>query len=191
MVCLYNYATKDPAGFLSDPSRLEKLCTMCEHVLANDEAGEDAECHAAKLLEVLVLTYKGQINQYVPAIMEVVFRKLFSNVVLSELKTQLILVIVAALYYDPASTLAVLQTVKSPDGEELMARFIKMWLDEIDCMFGLHDKKLAVLGLTIFMQLPPTLRSPVVHAMAPKLLPAALLLFQVRHGKGLERHEDV
>lgn len=86
---------------------------MCEHVLGNSEAGEEAECHAAKLLEVLVLTYKGQINQYVPAIMEVVFRKLFSSVVYSELKTQLLLVIVAALYYDPASTLSVLQTVRS------------------------------------------------------------------------------
>ncbi|OQV13902.1 Importin-8 [Hypsibius exemplaris] len=188
VVCLYNYATRDREGFLSDPARLEKMCTMCEHVLGNDEAGEEAQCHAAKLLEVLVLTYKGLINQYVPAIMQVVFSKLFSNVVLSELKTQLILVIVAALYYDPTSTLAVLQTAKAPDGGDLIEKFVKMWLDEVDCMFGLHDKKLAVLGLTIFMQLPPALRSPVVQALGPKLLPAALLLFQ-----GLKRiytHRD-
>ena len=68
---------------------------------------------------------------------------------------------------------------KSPEGEELAEKFVKMWLDEIDCMFGLHDKKLAVLGLTIFMQLPPALRTPAIQAVAPKLLPAALLLFQV------------
>ena len=131
VVCLYNYATRDPEGFLSDPSRLAKMCTMCEHVLGNSEAGEDSECHAAKLLEVLVLTYKGQINQYVPAIMEVVFRKLFSNVVFAELKTQLLLVIVAALYYDPASTLSVLQTV--------IRHYIHSFTDLSTALFGLSD----------------------------------------------------
>lgn len=178
-MCLYNYATKDPEGFLSDPERLKTLCHMCEHVLSNDEAGEDAQCHAAKLLEVLILSYKGLINQYVPLIVQLVFRKLFSKVQLSELRTMLLLVIVSALYYDPNSVLTILHTNKSPEGEELIVKFLKMLLSEMDCMFGLHDKKMAVLGLTIFMQLPVTLRNAAVQSLAPQFLPASLLLFQV------------
>ena len=37
------------------------LLTVCQ-VLKSD-AGEDAECHAAKLLEVMLLQYRGLIDQ--------------------------------------------------------------------------------------------------------------------------------
>lgn len=178
-MCLYNYATKDPAAFLSEPDRLKTICHMCEHVLNNDEAAEDTQSHAAKLLEVLLLSYKGLINDYVPLIIQLVFRKLFAKNLISELKTMLLMVVVAALYYEPGSVLSILQTNKSPEGEELIGKFLKMWLGEMDCMFGLHDKKMTVLGLTIFMQLPAGLRNSAIQSMAPQFLPASLLLFQV------------
>ena len=34
----------------------------CSFQVLTSESGEDAECHAAKLLEVLLLQYKGQID---------------------------------------------------------------------------------------------------------------------------------
>ncbi|XP_055346822.1 importin-8-like [Paramacrobiotus metropolitanus] len=179
VLCLYNYATKDPEGFIGGPDRVKNMCHMCEHVLFNEEAGEDTQCHAAKLLEVIILTYKGQINQFLPAIIELVFKKLFSSQhLMAELKTQLLLVIIAAVYYDPPSVLSFLQAATTPQGESLISKFLSMWLAEIDCMFGIHDRKLAVLGLTLFMQLPATLRMPAIHALAPNFLPASLQLFQ-------------
>ena len=61
MPALHNYVTVDTATFSSDPKYLEMIFTMCKTVLTAD-AGEDAECHAAKLLEVILLQYKGQVD---------------------------------------------------------------------------------------------------------------------------------
>ena len=61
MPCLHNYVTVDPDTFSSDPKHLEIIYNMCKVVLTTD-SGEDAECHAAKLIEVLLLQYKGQID---------------------------------------------------------------------------------------------------------------------------------
>lgn len=61
MPCLHNYVTVDPEKFSSDPKHLEMIYNMCKTVLTAN-SGEDAECHAAKLIEVLLLQYKGQID---------------------------------------------------------------------------------------------------------------------------------
>uniref|UniRef100_A0A452RAV8 Importin 8 n=1 Tax=Ursus americanus TaxID=9643 RepID=A0A452RAV8_URSAM len=59
MPLLHNYVTIDTDTLLSNPKHLEILFTMCRKVLCGD-AGEDAECHAAKLLEVIILQCKGK-----------------------------------------------------------------------------------------------------------------------------------
>jgi len=61
MPALHNYLTVDSQAFISDPKHLEIIYNMCKTVMTGD-AGEDAECHAAKLLEVVLLQYKGQID---------------------------------------------------------------------------------------------------------------------------------
>ncbi|RMC02997.1 hypothetical protein DUI87_20190 [Hirundo rustica rustica] len=59
MPLLHNYVTIDTDTLLSNPKHLEIIYSMCKKVLTGD-AGEDAECHAAKLLEVIVLQCKGR-----------------------------------------------------------------------------------------------------------------------------------
>jgi hypothetical protein len=44
----------------------QKTCTLFFQVLTGD-AGEDPECHAAKLLEVIILQCKGHIDQVIAA----------------------------------------------------------------------------------------------------------------------------
>lgn len=61
MPCLHNYVTVDPEKFSSNPKHLEMIYNMCKTVLTAN-SGEDAETHAAKLIEVLLLQYKGQID---------------------------------------------------------------------------------------------------------------------------------
>lgn len=61
MPALHNYITVDPEKFSSEPKHLEIIYNMCKTVMTTD-SGEDAECHAAKLIEVLLLQYKGQID---------------------------------------------------------------------------------------------------------------------------------
>jgi hypothetical protein len=62
MPALHNYITVDPVAFISDPKHMGIVFEMCKTVLHGD-AGEDAECHAAKLLEVILIQFKGSIDQ--------------------------------------------------------------------------------------------------------------------------------
>lgn len=62
MPLLHNYITVDTNGFLSNENYLLAMYNMCKTVLTV-EMGEDPECHAAKLLEVIVLQCKGRIDQ--------------------------------------------------------------------------------------------------------------------------------
>lgn len=62
MPALHNYVTVDTPAFLSSQDRILVMCNMARDIL-NGDAGEDPECHAAKLLEVIVLQCKGHIDQ--------------------------------------------------------------------------------------------------------------------------------
>lgn len=61
MPALHNYITVDTPAFLASEDRVLVVWNMCRSILTGD-SGEDPECHAAKLLEVLILQCKGQID---------------------------------------------------------------------------------------------------------------------------------
>lgn len=49
--------------------------------------GEDAECHAAKLIEVLILQCREQIQSTIPGLLQLVLERLTRIIKTSELKT--------------------------------------------------------------------------------------------------------
>lgn len=55
--------------------------------------GEDPECHAAKLLEVIILQCKGQIDSVIPMFVELALSRLTREVQSSELRTMCLQVI--------------------------------------------------------------------------------------------------
>ena len=61
MPSLHNYVTVDTNAFLSNENHVLAVFDMCKAVLTGD-AEEDSECHAAKLLEVIILQCKGRID---------------------------------------------------------------------------------------------------------------------------------
>uniref|UniRef100_A0A2K6A9H5 Uncharacterized protein n=1 Tax=Mandrillus leucophaeus TaxID=9568 RepID=A0A2K6A9H5_MANLE len=73
---LYNYVTVLSKTLLSDTKYLEMIYSMCKKVLTG-VAGEDAECHAAKLLEVIILQCKGRnIDQCIPLFVQAALERL-------------------------------------------------------------------------------------------------------------------
>lgn len=56
--------------------------------------GEDPECHAAKLLEVIILQCKGQIDSVIPMFVELALSRLTREVQSSELRTMCLQVII-------------------------------------------------------------------------------------------------
>ena len=93
MPALHNYITVDTKAFLSCPDYMMAMYNMSKAMLEGDP-GEDPECHAAKLLEVIILQCKGMnIDQAIPIFVELVLKRLTREVKTSELRTMCIQVI--------------------------------------------------------------------------------------------------
>lgn len=176
MPCLHNYVTVDTFAFVSNEHHVLAVFDICKAVLSGSESCEDSETHAAKLLECMVLQCKGFIDNFVPSIMQVVFERLFRrNVKTSELRTMCLQVVIAALYCNPSLCL---QTINRwPQGESIVSNFIKLWISDVNCFFGLHDRKLCVLGLCTVIGLGP-LRPRAVDECASLVIPALIGLFK-------------
>ncbi|KAK2188208.1 hypothetical protein NP493_140g03054 [Ridgeia piscesae] len=178
---LHNYITVEPQKFLANPKHLEMIYNMCKTVLTSD-AGEDPECHAAKLLEVILIQFKGQIDQVVPSFVELALERLTREVRTSELRTMCLQVVIAALYYSPPMLLETLEKMRLPNStESITEQFLKQWIYDTDCFLGLHDRKICVLGLCALMATSAD-RSPAITAVSEQILPSCVLLFS-----GLQR----
>ncbi|KAG5830559.1 hypothetical protein ANANG_G00311990 [Anguilla anguilla] len=176
MPLLHNYVTVDTDMLLSNPKHLEVIYTMCKKVLTSD-AGEDAECHAAKLLEVIILQCRGRgIDQCVPLFVEAVLERLTRAVKSSELRTMCLQVAIAALYYSPALLLHTLESIRFPHSPEpITAQFVNQWMNDTEFFLGLHDRKMCIIGLSVLMELPS--RPAAVEGVAAQIVPSVLLLF--------------
>uniref|UniRef100_A0A8C2XQK9 Importin 7 n=1 Tax=Cyclopterus lumpus TaxID=8103 RepID=A0A8C2XQK9_CYCLU len=176
MPLLHNYVTVDTDTLLSDTKYLEIIYSMCKKVLTGDP-GEDPECHAAKLLEVIILQCKGRgIDQVVPLFVAAALERLTREVKTSELRTMCLQVAIAALYYSPPLLLNTLENLRFPNNTEpITNHFITQWLKDVDCFLGLHDRKMCILGICALIDLEH--RPQAVNLVAIQLLPAAILLF--------------
>jgi hypothetical protein len=58
---LHNFITVDTAGFLSNPQNVQAVYNMCEKILQED-SGDDPQCHACKILEVILLQCQGHVD---------------------------------------------------------------------------------------------------------------------------------
>ena len=64
------------------------LFNMSKKLLLDADPGEDPECHAAKLMEVIILQCKGKnIDELIPLFLDVVFTRLNRDIKTSELRT--------------------------------------------------------------------------------------------------------
>lgn len=180
MPSLHNFITVDPAAFISNQNHLLAIFSMCKAILTNDNAGEEAECHAVKLLEVVILQFKGQIDQCIPSLVELALtRALTREVKTDDLRTMCIQVVIAALYYNPQLLFQILDKMQPPNSNQsLVTHFISQWIQDTHCFLGLHDRKMCVLGLCTLMSLPPNQRPAIINEIAPQIVPSALLLFE-------------
>ncbi|MEE6498745.1 hypothetical protein FKM82_003220 [Ascaphus truei] len=176
MPLLHNYVTVDTDTLMSDTKYLEMIYSMCKKVLTG-VAGEDAECHAAKLLEVVILQCKGRgIDQCIPLFVEAALERLTREVKTSELRTMCLQVAISALFYSPHLLLNTLENLRFPNNvEPVTNHFITQWLNDVDCFLGLHDRKICVLGLCALIDLEQ--RPQVLNQVSAQILPAFLLLF--------------
>lgn len=195
MPSLHNYVTVDTDQFLSSRDYPMALFNMSKKVLESDNAGEDPQCHAAKLLEVIILQCKGKnIDELIPVFVELAFVRLSREIKTSELRTMCLQVAISAMYYDASLFFNVLQNrvnVNHPptaDVAAIIKNFIGQWIQDTDCFIGLHDRKVCVLGLCQLMTMP---QLPGLGELAPRILPSLILLFDgLKHAYEAQKESD-
>lgn len=138
MPVLHNYVMVDTNTFLSDPNRLEVIFKMIKQVLHANVDDDEAESHAAKLLEIIILQCHHKIDNMLPLFLQVVFERLSREIVSTELRTMCLQVIIAGLW---CNTEVVLQTldqasIAQNNGRSVLLDFLQKWLSDIDCFFG-------------------------------------------------------
>lgn len=178
MPCIHNYITVDTPAFLENPKNLEILYNMCKKMLTDSTAQEDQQCNAAKLLEVAILQCQGRIDEWLPFYVEAALERLTREVMESELRTMCLQVAVAGLIYNTPLLLSILEKLQFPNTQETVtAQFFSQWLNDHDCFFGIHDRKMYVLGFCALMDLPREVRPQALLQCSPQILPALLTLF--------------
>ncbi|KXJ70625.1 importin-7 [Aedes albopictus] len=176
MPALHNYITVDTPAFLSNQNHVLAMFNMCKTILTGN-ATEESECSAAKLLEVIILQCKGQIDECIPSFVELVLTRLTREVKTSELRTMCLQVVIAALYYNPQLLLQVLEKIPLPaSNESIASHFIKQWIHDSDCFLGIHDRKLCVIGLCTLISLGDG-KPQVLSELGDKIIPTLILIF--------------
>lgn len=187
MPCLYNYVTVDPQAFMSDPKHSEVIFAMCKKMLL-EYSGEGAQCQAGKLLEVIVLQYRGHLDHWIPHFINLCLERLSMELKTSELRVMLIQVVIACVTNNTMLTLSHLEkcvTEQHPNG--FTAQFLQQWLSDTDCFVGMHDRKLYVFGICSLLSLPHDNRPQAIELFASRFLPSLLAIF-----KGLvDMHENL
>lgn len=179
MPTLYNYVTVDTNAFLSNPHQVLALFNMCEKILTSTDVTEEAECNAAKLLEVMILQCRQRINDAIPTIVKVVFTRLLREVKTSELRTMCLQVVIAALYINPVPLLDFLskQQLMPNSNDTVLSHFVKQWIHDSDCFLGVHDRKLWIIGMCTLITLGNA-KPQVLSEVSDKIIPSLIMIFE-------------
>jgi hypothetical protein len=177
MPSLHNFITVDPEAFISNQNHILAIYEMCKSIM-NSEAGEEAECHATKLLEVIILQFKGKIDNCIPSFVELALTRLTKEVKSDDLRTMCLQVVIASLFYNCDLLFQILNKMQPPNSNQsLVNHFISQWIQDTHCFLGLHDRKMCVLGLCTLMALNVNQRPSVLNEIATQIVPSVLLLF--------------
>ena len=80
--------------------------------------------------------------------------------------------IIAALYYNPALLLEILDKIQLAGmSGGVFRHFLQQWIHDTDCFIGLHDRKLCVLGLVHLLQMPD---NAAVAEQSQQLVPSGM-----------------
>lgn len=177
MPTLYNYITVDTNAFLSNQNYVLALFNMSKKVLTANEVTEEAECNAAKLLEVIILQCKGRINECIPIFVELALARLIREVKTSELRTMCLQVVIAALYTDTPQLLEMLSKQPMPNtNDSILNHFVKQWINDTDCFLGIHDRKMWVIGMCTLITLGNS-KPQVLSEVSNEIIPSLILIF--------------
>lgn len=176
---IHNYITVDPQTFLSTRNNIGAVFDMCQTIMTDPNPNEEIESYAAKLLEIVILQFRNQIDDCIPSFVELAITRLGRKIDTAELRTLLLQVVIAAFYSNYQLLFNIFEKLEQQNNQPkytLFDSFIKQWLKDIKELLGLHDRKMSIIGFCTLIMLPSDKRPPIVSQVADQIIPSVSTL---------------
>ena len=177
---LENFIGKAPQVFITKQSIIEGkavsyadlIFNMVRKTIAEERASESEMRKALSLLMSLLLNCKGMIDNYLPAINDLVLTKLGQQAGAETPLTRIALFVVlgSALFYNPQIELIELE--KKGFTKEVFTQ----WLGDVEHMDKWLPRKITVVGFCSMLQLPSATLPPSVSSMIPQIITAMTMI---------------
>ncbi|KAM3083854.1 Nonsense-mediated mRNA decay protein 5 [Clarireedia jacksonii] len=181
---LDNFVQYGSVHLVQTPPYLEAIFGMVADMFADEKVGGVDKICACKLAEVMMLSLRGHIDQYVLQFVDMAMRTLLSTEVkVKSYKIHLMEMVINAIYYNPALTLHVLEQ------KGWTNKFFSLWFASIDSFTRVHDKKLSIAAIVALLTLSADQVPVSVQQGWPRLLQGIVRLFQTLPAATMNREE--
>ncbi|KAH0167954.1 ARM repeat-containing protein, partial [Aureobasidium melanogenum] len=170
---LENFVNYGSEALIHHPQYLEAIVDMIRTIFQNDSVGGVERICGCKLAEMLMLTLRGHIDNYIPEFVMIAMTVLNNDdVKVKSYRIHLMETVINALYYNPSLTLHILESNGQTN------KFFSLWFSSIDIFTRVHDKKLSIAAITSLIVLPADQVPVSVQPGWPRLLQGIVRLFQ-------------
>ncbi|KAG9517599.1 ARM repeat-containing protein, partial [Aureobasidium melanogenum] len=170
---LENFVNYGSEALIHHPQYLEAIVDMIRTIFQNDSVGGVERICGCKLAEMLMLTLRGHIDNYIPEFVMIAMTVLNNDdVKVKSYRIHLMETVINALYYNPSLALHILESNGQTN------KFFSLWFSSIDIFTRVHDKKLSIAAITSLIVLPADQVPVSVQPGWPRLLQGIVRLFQ-------------
>ena len=170
---LENFVTFGADNLVQNKHYLEAVVDMVRVIFKDDKVGGVDRICGCKLAEIVMLSLRGHVDNYIPEFIQLAMIHVTSEEVkVKSYKIHLMEMVINAIYYNPRLALHVLET------NGWTNKFFSLWFSNMDSFTRVHDKKLAIAAITSLLTLQAQEVPVSVQQGWPRLLQGIVRLFQ-------------
>lgn len=170
---LENFVNYGTPRLIEHPPYLDAIVDMVRTIFKDDKVGGVDRICGCKLAEIIMLSMRGYVDNYIPEFLSLVMLVLTNEEPkVKSLRIHLMEVVINAIYYNPLLALHVLES------NGWTNKFFSLWFSNIESFTRVHDKTLCICAITSLLPLRAEEVPVSVQQGWPRLLSGAARLFQ-------------
>lgn len=145
---LENFVTYGYEALVTQRPYLEAIVDMIRTIFKDDKVGGVDRICGCKLAEILMLTLRGHIDEFIPEFVTLPMVVLLNDEPkVKSYRIHLMEMVINTIYYNPRLSLHVMET------NGWTNKFFSLWFSSIDSFTRVHDKKLSIAAITALLTL--------------------------------------
>jgi importin-7 len=170
---LENFVSFGTETLKQNRAYLEAIVSMVRTIFNDEKVGGVDRICGCKLAEVIMLSLRGHVDEFIPEFITLPMRVLNSEEPkVKSYKIHLLEMVINTIYYNPRLAMHVLET------QGLTNKFFSLWFASMDNFTRVHDKKLSIAAISSLLDLRAEEIPVSVQQGWPRLLQGIVRLFQ-------------